>query len=475
MREMPTTSRIEQLREKVRHFQQSHIFRFWDELTDLSKNKLITQIETIDFELMKNLKEKYLDAKQPETSFPQLEPAPVIPLPSSKEEKKRAEQARQLGEKLIAAGKVAVLLVAGGQGTRLGFNGPKGMFKVGPLSGKSLFQLHAEKIKALTIKYKVNLPWFIMTSQENFDQTQRFFEQANFFGLSATDVILFPQKMIPALDENGKFLLDQKDHIFCNPNGHGGVLQALRENFCLQEMQQRGIEHIFYFQVDNVLINICDPYFIGYHALSSAEMSSKVVAKREPTEKVGIIGLVAGKISVIEYSDMPEDALLARNPDGQLKYHSGSIAIHLLTREFAERMTASDLAFPYHRAFKKIPFIDESGKLIEPEAPNGYKFEMFIFDALPFTRNSITMEIAREDEFSPVKNAVGSDSPTTAQQDLMNYHGRMLRQAGFAVPFDDHNNLIGKLEICPLFALTADDLKMKLDKNFKFNGNLLLE
>lgn len=472
---MLNNSKIRQLREKIKFFGQDHIFRFWNDLSIESKEKLINQIETINFELMFKLKQKYLSNQENKFFNGELEPAPIIPVPATELQFKQAKHARQIGEKLLIEGKVGILLVAGGQGTRLGFDGPKGTFVAAPLSGKSLFQLHADKIKALNLKYGTTLAWFIMTSKANHYETIKFFENHNFFGLSKDDVFFFTQAMIPALDKNGKFLLNKKDHIFCNPNGHGGTLYALRDEHCLEEMKQRGIEQIFYFQVDNVLINICDPYFIGYHSLASAEMSSKVVAKRDAYEKVGVIGKINGAISVIEYSDMPKDAMEALNPDGKLKYIGGSIAIHMIKREFVEQLTKVELSLPYHVAHKKIPFVNENGKIVETQKPNGYKFEMFIFDALPFTTNSITMEIIREDEFSPIKNTTGNDSPVTAKQDLMNYYGRMLKKAGFKVPFDKNNNLIGNLEISPMFALTAEDLKRKLDRNFQFNGKLFLE
>jgi len=471
---MLNNNMVEQLKKKATNAGQGHIFRFWNELTPVNKTKLVQQIETIDFELMKKLKNKYIDKSGKQLFKSELEPIEIIPIPITDQQKQKAEHAKKIGEQLLAEGKVAALLVAGGQGSRLGFNGPKGKFAAGPISGKTLFNMHADKILAMNRKYNTTIPWFIMTSTMNHDETIQYFEVNKYFGLNANDVFFFVQKMIPALDEDGRFFLDAKDHIFCNPNGHGGTLFALRDNNCLDEMKKRGIEEIYYFQVDNVLVKICDPYFIGYHHLEKAEMSAKVISKEDPYEKVGVVGKLNGKVSVIEYSDLPKSAMVARNPDGNLKYRGGSIAIHLIRRDFVEKITESDLSLPYHIAHKKISYFDKDGNFIEPDSPNGYKFEMFIFDALPYTKNSVILEIAREEEFSPIKNAKGSDSAETAKRDLMNYYGRMLQQAGFEIPFDSNNNLIGSLEISPLFALDADELKEKIEKDLTFDGTLYL-
>ena len=460
---------IIQLREKVKKAGQEHIFRFWDELDKKSQERLILQIQAIDFELMHSLKEKYLNNSDQNLSNVGLEPIEIIPIPTTESQRITADHAKKTGEQLIANGKVAALLVAGGQGTRLGFNGAKGKYKAGPISGKSLFNMHAEQLLALNRKYKTTTPWFIMTSEVNHKESIQYFEENEFFGLNSEDIFFFVQKMIPAMDNKGRFFLDKMDHIFCNPNGHGGTLFALKENNCLDEMRNRGIEEIFYFQIDNVLTRICDPVYIGYHHLAKAEMSAKVISKENPYEKVGVVGKLDGKVSVIEYSDLPKEAMEARDPDGKLKYRGGSIGIHLIRRDFVEEITKSEFSLPYHVAHKKINYLDGQGNLIEPEIPNGYKFEMFVFDALPFTKNCVIMEIKREEEFSPIKNAAGNDSVVTARRDMMNYYARMLQQTGIDVPFDESDNLIGELEISPLFAMDAENLRKKLDKDFKFH------
>lgn len=472
---MPLNNDVSAAKEKAKKYGQDHVFKYWDELSESEQHQLIRQVEAIDFELVLTLADKHILHPEPAGEKGDLGPAEMIPIPESDEQMEAAEKARATGEQLLRQGKVAALLVSGGQGTRLGFEGPKGKFLAGPISQKSLFQLHAEKIIAMQRRYHTTIPWFIMTSETNDEETKEFFRENHYFGLNSDDVIFFTQRMIPAMDKNGKFILDAKHHIFTNPNGHGGTLFSLYDSGSLDEMKKRGIEEIFYFQVDNVLLKMCDPVFIGYHVQRNAEMSSKVVSKKHPYERVGVLGMMDGKLAVIEYSDLTDAEMEARNSDGSLKYDGGNIAIHVLKLNFVEQLVTGKLRLPYHVAHKKIPYLNENGQLIEPEEPNGYKFEMFIFDALPFTQNSVVMEVVREDEFSPIKNATGDDSPATAKQDLMNYHARMLANVGMEVPFDSGRNVVGSVEISSLFALDEQELKKKINKTFTFRDNLYLE
>ena len=456
-------NRVQQLREKVERAGQEHIFRFWNDLTDESKHKLISQIELIDFALLKQLKVKHIDNPEERLFSGTLEPPPIIPIPKTESQKQDAEQAKKIGEKILREGKVGAILVAGGQGSRLGFDGPKGMFKIGPISGKTLFQLFADRINALNKRYSTIIPWFIMTSQANHQQTIAYFQKNNFFDLNVNDVYFFKQGMIPAIDANGKVFLDAKDHIFTSPNGHGGTLSALRDSGCLDVMKRRGIEELFYFQIDNVLIKICDPIFLGYHHRYGADMSLKVLAKRDPYEKIGVVGKMDGRLTVIEYSDLPDEDAEARNEDGTLKYRGGSIAIHLFKRKFLEA-ESSQAKLPYHLAHKKIPSLDEIGNLVQPTEPNGYKFEMFIFDALRDAERAVIMEVDRSKEFSPVKNKEGVDSAETARTDLVNYYRWMLEQAGIVMPanFSPEQSPI---EISDKFALDVEDLERKIDSS----------
>ena len=336
---------------------------------------------------------------------------------------------------------MAAFLVAGGQGTRLGFDGPKGAYEIGPVTRRTLFQLHAEKIAALSRRAGKTVPWYIMTSESNHNATVAYFREHAFHGLREDSVRFFRQDMLPAVDRAGKFLLETKSRVFTSPNGHGGSLKALRDSGALADMKERGIDVIFYFQVDNPLVEICDPVFLGRHLEARADMSSKVVRKSSWKEKVGVMGLLGGKLAVIEYSDLPEAAARAVLPDGSLEYWAGSIAIHVLSADFVDRLTRGGFHLPYHRAEKAIPHVDASGREVKPSEKNGIKFETFVFNALAEARNSVTMEVLREEEFSPVKNAEGEDSPATSRRDLTALYLRWLEENGASIERDQGGRL----------------------------------
>ncbi len=364
----------------------------------------------------------------------------------------RARTEYGAGEDLLREGRVAALIVAGGQGSRLGIDGPKGAVEVSPVAHKTLFQLHAEKIRALARKYSRNIPLFIMTSRANNDETVLFFKEHDYFGLNAADVFFFVQGMLPSLTPDGRLIAARSGGLFMNPDGHGGTFSALRNNGCLEVMQQRGIEEIFYFQVDNPLVDVCDPLFLGLHHEKGAQMSSKIVRKRDFEEKVGVIAAVDGRTRVMEYSDMSDDMRYAADDDGEMIYWAGSIAIHVIRRDFIEKLTDGGLALPYHRAGKNIPTIDEGGNPVDVK---GIKFETFIFDALPLSETSVTLEVGREDEFAPVKNKSGDDSLESSMEMQSERHRRWLEQAGIKVGAGV------KVEISPLFALNAAELQQR--------------
>lgn len=451
---------------------QEHVFRWWDDLSGSQHDSLLNQLRDIDFTLLRELRKRCVELSSRNAVREVLEPVEVIPIPRTTEQRRAAEAAEEVGEEWIRSGKMAVFLVAGGQGTRLGFDGPKGMFSIGPVTGRSLFQLHSEKILAASRDYGIAIPWYIMTSETNDEETKRFFQRHKFFGLEEEDVFFLKQRMIPALDERGRLILDRKDHIFTSPNGHGGSLLALMESGAFGDMKRRGVEVLSYFQVDNVLINLMDPVFIGYHVGAEAEMSSKMVRKRDPWERVGIFGRVGGILKVIEYSDMRNEDMEARNPGGSLIYDAGSIAIHLINVDFLEDEVRGGFKLPYHVAHKKIPYLDENGERIFPEKPNGYKFETFIFDALGDTTRSVIMEVVREEEFSPMKNREGEDSPETARRDLTNLFCGWLESAGVSVPRREDGNVDGLIEISPLFATNKETFLKNAPKNLSFNGSL---
>jgi UDP-N-acetylglucosamine/UDP-N-acetylgalactosamine diphosphorylase len=384
----------------------------------------------------------------------------------------------EYGEAMLSAGQVAVVVVAGGQGTRLGFEGPKGTFPIGPVSAASLFQIHCEKILALARRHGRPIPLYIMTSPDNHEITSRYFAEHENFGLER--VRLFVQGEMPAVDKaKGKILLAEKGHIALSPDGHGGTLAALAapgdggEPSCLDEMREQGIRTIFYFQVDNPLVHIADPAFLGLHKKANAEVSFKVVEKVQPDEKVGVVVDVGGRPTVIEYSDLPKELAERREADGSLELWAGSIAIHVFERSFIERIV-SRAELPFHRAVKKVKFVDETGKLIDPETPNAVKFETFIFDALPLAERYAVVECDRAIEFEPLKNATGPDSPASVRQRMSDIFAGWLEGAGAVVPRRSDGSAPFGIEISPLFALDAAELKAKVEPGTTIEGPVYL-
>jgi UDP-N-acetylglucosamine/UDP-N-acetylgalactosamine diphosphorylase len=352
--------------------------------------------------------------------------------------------------------------VAGGVGTRLGFDGPKGDYPVSPVSGKTLFRIFAESIAAASATYGAACPWYVMTSPLNDRATREVFEANDYYGLDRRQVSIFVQGTLPAFDLQGRIMLADMDRIACSPDGHGGSLKALYRSGALEDMKRRGVELISYFQVDNPLVNIFDPLFIGLHAIEGSEMSSKALEKAGPDEKVGNFCVVDGRINVIEYSDMPGELADRRNEDGSLVFGLASIAIHILNTAFVERLNGADVSLPFHRAVKKIGYVDAAGEIVEPAEPNGIRLESFVFDALPLAGNSIILRTVRSEEFAPVKNADGPDSPGVAKGMMVERAASWLESAGVKVPRKADGSVDCLIEIAPGFALDRGQLASKV-------------
>jgi UDP-N-acetylglucosamine/UDP-N-acetylgalactosamine diphosphorylase len=298
-----------------------------------------------------------------------------------------------------------------------------------------------------------------MTSPATHDETIAFLDRHDRFGLPAEDLRIFCQGTMPAVDaDTGKLLLAEPGSLFLSPDGHGGMLAALDASGCLTDCRQRGVDVLFYQQVDNPMVSMCDPEFVGYHLLAGSELSSQVVAKRHPYEKVGVVASINGQLRTIEYSDLPADQAERANPDGSLFHWAGSIAVHVFNVAFLERVAGNQKALPFHRARKKVPYVDQSGERIEPDAPNAFKFERFIFDLLPSAARPTVVEIDPAEGFAPVKNAHGeAETPETARAAMVRQHARWLRAAGATV---DEGVTV---EINPLFALDAEELATKIE------------
>jgi len=464
---------LEMLRKLLSERGQEHALGFWADLGEGERRALAKQLGSIDLDLLDRLVEgEGVFEPDPDTSS--IEEPEVVTLPETEEDRKARDAARERGLDEMRGGRVAALVVAGGQGTRLGFDGPKGAYPVGPVTDRTLFRLHAEKIIAASRRAGRPIPWYIMTSEANDKATRAFLREHKHFGLDPEDVFIFTQGMLPGVDGDGKMFLAGPGRVFTAPNGHGGTLSALVDSGALEDMTTRGIEHIYYFQVDNPLVPVPDPVFIGHHAEAGAEMSSKVLRKRSPDEPIGTVVRRGGRVEVVEYSDIPPEIRDAKTADGDMRYPWGSIAIHVISVGFIRRFIEEELTLPFHRARKKIPHVDGEGNRVTPEEPNGTKFEMFIFDALRFAKASVTMEVAREDEFAPVKNATGTDSVATSRAAMSDLYARWLESAGVRVERDAGGAVAGSIEISPLTADSAEALGENTPEGVEFRDGLAL-
>jgi UDP-N-acetylglucosamine/UDP-N-acetylgalactosamine diphosphorylase len=439
---------------------QSQVFAFYDRLSPEAQGRLIEEAKEIDLgevdRLYRSLVAKTDGAAG--VNLDGLAPAPYEKRPEHGGDAAAWAKAKAAGEDALRAGRVAAFTVAGGQGTRLGYDGPKGTFPVTPVKQKTLFQVFAEKIRAAGVRYGKPLHWFIMTSHANHAATEAFFVEHKFFGLDRARVHFFRQGRMPAVSFDGKILLETTGTLALSPDGHGGSLRALDRSGALDLMKREGIDTLSYFQVDNPLVRCIDPSFIGWHLVRGSEMTSKMVPKAYAEEKVGHFCAQHGKAVVVEYSDLPMAMQKETDAAGGLRYLAGSIAIHVLDREFVRRMAsgAEGAALPFHRADKKIPTVDAGGAAVKPEKANGVKFEMFVFDALPFAKNPVIIETLRADDFSPVKNAEGVDSPQTCRDDQLRQFARWLKANGATVNTDKTGKPDVTLEVSPLFGYDED-------------------
>ncbi len=370
-----------------------------------------------------------------------------------RKKKRQAKKAKKAGEALLRDGRVAVLIVAGGQGSRLGFEGPKGIYPISPIKNKTLFQLFAEQVKAQSARHDVRIPLLIMTSKENHDDTIRFFETNRHFDLGQDTIYFFKQDMLPAITPDGKLALQDNTNLFTNPNGHGGSLKGLYDSGILDILIEKGITELFYCQVDNPLVKIADPVFLGYHTIAGAEVSTKVVRRKNIEEKVGVYLSRNHGDAIIEYSDLGPEYMAALDDTGNILYWAGNTAIHIFSLPFVKRINDHGFALPYHCAKKKADITDRSGK---PQSLDIWKFETFVFDAIPLAVKTCCMEIERNEEFAPVKNKDGVDSPETARSAMIALSRDWLRKAGVETAPEV------TIEISPLFALDENELLQKI-------------
>lgn len=447
----------EDLRERLKRHGQEHVLAYWDRLDETHRRHLLRDLMDLP---LAQLQELYALRHHKDT-LPARER--ILPMPHPHLDAAQRQEFAEEGRRAFGRGEVAFLLVAGGQGTRLGFDDPKGMFLIGPVSNKSLFQIHAEKVLALGERFGMPIPFLVMTSPATDHPTRQYFAHHGYFGLAADDVWFFCQGTMPVLDlAEGRLLLEHPGRLCLSPNGHGGTLTGLVESRLLDRLEARGVRTISYFQVDNPLVNLADYVFLGRHLTERAEISSKVLPKTGPKEKMGNFLLVDNRCSMIEYSDLPDDWAFETDDEGRLTFWAGNPAIHLFDVAFLRQITSETARMPWHMARKKVPHLNEHGETVTPSKENALKFERFIFDVLPQAERWTVLATPREEEFAPVKNAEGVDSPATCRRLMINQAARWLRHAGVDVPTDDQGNATVNLEISPLFALGAEEMRSKV-------------
>lgn len=461
-------SQFDVLRSQLEACDQSHVLHGVDQLGADAAAALLRRLESLSLaELPSVVQQLVLTA--PPCAQGDLQPARCVSVDANHVCQSVSlvdeESLRCRGESLLADGKVAAFTVAGGQGTRLGWAGPKGTFPASVVTGKPLFRLFAEQVMAAQLKWGRTIRWYIMTSEINDAQTRAFFLDNRCFGLDRRQIMMFPQGMMPAFDmKTGQILMESTGVLAMSPDGHGGSFAALLASGAIDQMEGRGVEAISYFQVDNPLAPVLDPVFLGLHAdasLSSGEFTSKMVSKTEPGEKVGVFGSLGGRLGVVEYSDLSAAQAQSVDASGRLQFAAGNVAMHIISTDFARRVaTAGHNDLPWHRAVKKVPYVDlRTGDQHVPSEPNAVKLERFVFDAMGIARQPAILEVSRAAQFAPIKNATGQDSAESSKQMQSDLYGSWLEQAGVVVPRRDDGHVDAAVEISPLTAMERSDLQ----------------
>ncbi|XP_043198733.1 UDP-N-acetylhexosamine pyrophosphorylase-like isoform X3 [Amphibalanus amphitrite] len=440
---------VERLRADLKEAGQEHLLQFWPSLEPEQRQALYEDITSMDLQEVNAFYRRTLDeAEDQEKLDDRLKPVPAEVFGSVvRSSAEQLEAYRRTGLEAVSRGEVGVLLLAGGQGTRLGVSYPKGMYNVGLPSSKTLYQLQSEGVRRLqqlagevTGRAGGTVTWYVMTSESTKEPTVRFFEQHEYFGLSADDLVFFEQGTLPCFGFDGKIILESPSRVARAPDGNGGLYRALERENMLRDMERRGVKYLHVYCVDNILVKMADPVFMGYCISRGADCGAKVVEKAFPTEAVGVVCQVDDHYQVVEYSEITLKTAQKRSADGRLAFSAGSICNHFFTLDFLKYVVSEhESELLHHVAKKKIPHVDSDGQTQKPDKPNGIKLEKFVFDVFQFSKNFAVWEVLREDEFSPLKNADGAekDTPTTARLALCSLHQRYVLAAGGQFVDDD--------------------------------------
>ncbi|MEC7923483.1 MAG: UTP--glucose-1-phosphate uridylyltransferase [Planctomycetota bacterium] len=452
---------------KAQEAGQAHLFENWDELTQDEQRKLIADLRSVNYQLVKRLLHQSRQAKSPEIDLGMLAAPEVEQLPETPAAVNGDGDCFKNARQALGEGKVALLLLAGG--ASLGASSePTGMLPIGPISGKSLFQLHAEKIRAINHRYKTSLGFHIVIHPDYLEMTSEFFKEQNHFGLNPADVHFVPQALLPLIDRRGRFLRSREGRLALSPSGHGGVLDQYLDSEGLEKLREDGVEYIFFFQVDNPLVPVADPAFLEHHLEGGYEVSSKCIDRLEDEEGLGVFCRIGETTGVIKYSDLPEEE---RN--GKPAHLIGNMAAHIFNLDFIARLHAEKLHLSFHQSEKTVEFIDQRGELVRPTEPNCFEFNCRIYDALWSAEKSCVVYADRAAEFSPIKQMGGESSSLSAQRDLSQLYAGWLERCG--VEFTGKAGEVAPMvEISPLYALNEAELKSRSDLPGEVTDDILL-
>lgn len=411
--------KLEQVKQILKKYGQEQLLDGYNRLPgEKERQDFLNSILTVNF----NQIEKLFQSIKEEKNFSDVKIEPIDFVDKEKLSKDEYAKYEQVGVKKIKSGKLAVVTMAGGQGTRLGHTGPKGTYDLGLDTHKSIFEILCDTLNEARARYNVDIPWYIMTSEENNDETEGFFKSHHFFGYPEKCITFFKQGKLPMLDTNGKIILDEKYRVKEAADGHGGIFQSMLKEGVIYDMKARGIEWVFIGGVDNVLAKMVDPILIGLSEETHATAAGKSLVKAGPKERVGVFCKKNGKPSVIEYTEISEEMAAETTDSGELKYGESHILCNMFSINAIEKISKMEL--PYHVAVKKAKYLDKDGNLINPDKPNAYKFESFLFDAFESLDDMAILRVKREEEFAPVKNAEGVDSPETARKLYIDFHSK---------------------------------------------------